>query len=978
MGRDDSLDVSADCAHTALISDCCSKSKSSLRHGLRQLFTVFGSGTTTPTTSSLTTVPIPLPLTLDELETLIRDAAHDFSLARNVSKQPGAGLLTLIDVLADQYLVSALSLPSSSQSEPNALVTFLTCVCDEGFSGELLAKHQDAYRTLLDLSLPDASGTYPRIHEDSDTFTREFCKILAPLWSAEKWIRSKTESSPMPWSARSLKEGIPPPPGSYDVQAPTPVVPSAEDRPVLSTILRDDLMYFPDMVWLGGRHDGYDRATSLSAYVWIRFSTVKSRREHLALWQSALSFGVLEVITGMRIPESLLLEAQPDGRNVLTSKKVSLLISIWLFGDSVPSLSGRSRIRTALEHGYDTVYWALSATNEAAYHFRRGWKGVFRDTTPPMTQHDVEDIICTLNSLSDSLWYTVLTTIRTAILKMEYRPLPTRYAPEALDIAWMAYQRKLVTEGWCPYTMTLLSYELQSLGYACSLPPFLRSSATDEHVNCTRAGCVANNLDTEEYRTQHAPSCSHPSCPFLSPSLAHVSVLLSAGHVPVIVYDGNTLTVRDSSSGPYIAISHVWADGLGSTTEDGLPTCQIARIAAYARELVPGGAFWVDSLCVPTKRELRKRAIRLMAQTYERAAKVVVFDAGVRTFCSSATPLRDVFLRLTTCSWMQRVWTLQEALLARELQFEFSDGLVPIATLHDAHSAAFAPAASFMGPFPSDFAVYRGVSNNVLVLLQNLAPSRPKWWFSIVDIISLLGNRTTSKPEDETLAIAGLFRIDAAKLLAETDADARMKVFLLALGVKLPATIIFNTVPKLRFPGLRWAPRALSSLGTVQQTEHEGMARCTPEGLATEEKFTLILLPQISIGDVDAPEVDNIYIVEPATGATYIHGPLKGRAGGAAVTVNGLVTSSKYLKDLKEGIRGSSTIPVVAVRIATSDGASYPEVSSWKPVMCEYVFSAHLSEGFSSMPEHKTAADLSKSDGPVVEGRFVSARIILG
>ena len=51
-----------------------------------------------------------------------------------------------------------------------------------------------------------------------------------------------------------------------------------------------DLFYFPDMAWMGGEHDGHPRSTSLSGYVWARLPTTKSRRDHLALWQSALSF----------------------------------------------------------------------------------------------------------------------------------------------------------------------------------------------------------------------------------------------------------------------------------------------------------------------------------------------------------------------------------------------------------------------------------------------------------------------------------------------------------------------------------------------------------------------------------------------------------------------------------------------------------------------------------------------------------------
>ena len=91
--------------------------------------------------------------------------------------------------------------------------------------------------------------------------------------------------------------------------------------------LRNDFLHFDEILWLRGPHDGHQHSTSLSAYVWTRRSTSKTRREYFALWQSALSFGVLEAITGMKIPESLLLSPRADGTLVITSGKVSELIS---------------------------------------------------------------------------------------------------------------------------------------------------------------------------------------------------------------------------------------------------------------------------------------------------------------------------------------------------------------------------------------------------------------------------------------------------------------------------------------------------------------------------------------------------------------------------------------------------------------------------------------------------------------------------
>ncbi|KAI0694778.1 hypothetical protein C8Q76DRAFT_573425, partial [Earliella scabrosa] len=295
----------------------------------------------------------------------------------------------------------------------------------------------------------------------------------------------------------------------------------------------------------------------------------------------------------------------------------------------------------------------------------------------------------------------------------------------------------------------------------------------------------------------------------LSPSLAPVYGILSSDRIPIMVYDGQSLSVRCADDGPYVAISHVWADGLGSTTETGLPICQISRIAGYARQLVPDGAFWVDSLCVPEKKDLRKSAIRLMAETYRRADAVVVFDDGIRSLCTSTAPIKEITFRIQTSAWMQRIWTLQEAVLARELHFEFADGLFPDSRLSDAWATSMKPVPSSLG-------------------IQNSQWSSGRHQFR--QVVYLLGRRTTSKPEDETVAVAALMDVNVSKLLDQEGADARMRVFLTEFKT-LPVDIIFGSQissARLPFPGFRWAPRTLTNTVTGAWT---GLAQCTPEGL---------------------------------------------------------------------------------------------------------------------------------------------------
>ncbi|KAI0694839.1 hypothetical protein C8Q76DRAFT_758355 [Earliella scabrosa] len=534
--------------------------------------------------------------------------------------------------------------------------------------------------------------------------------------------------------------------------------------------------------------------------------------------------------------------------------------------------------------------------------------------------------------------------------------------------------KRLVANGWCPFALTAIESYGPLLNYARTTSPFIRISAT-EHSSCTEHACQVHNIDDTEYKTQHTRTCqADPSCPFLSPPITPISDLLSSGQIPALIYDGHALTVRTITEGPYIAISHVWVDGLGSTTEDGLPACQVARIATYASQLVPDGAFWVDALCVPGARGLRKSAIILMEETYRKADKVVVFDEGIRTLCACITPHKEIFFRIATSSWMQRVWTLQEALLARELYFELSDGLLPLRVLESAYQYSMELVPSSLGPISRDMFMYEFVPRSLYLMFNETTTAWGAEQLTvelIANVVRLLRARTTSKREDETIAIAGLLGISVVPLLAESDASARMRVFLLELGT-LPAGILVSPHPKMSVPGFRWAPQSLTS-PIVLDWREDGVAHCTPEGLTTEREFGLILFPVVQLGGSEAhPEA--IVLDNPKSEATYLIVGLRKKAGSRTMAMNGIVTA---LKAFPETIQEGSTTFAVAVHIAAppADGG---QGEGGQPVVCEHLLDVELRQMRSHLGSHATVEELvDEFKAPLIEGRFTSARITM-
>lgn len=199
----------------------------------------------------------------------------------------------------------------------------------------------------------------------------------------------------------------------------------------------------------------------------------------------------------------------------------------------------------------------------------------------------------------------------------------------------------------------------------------------------------------------HAADCDG-TCHPIAPSqwhdiLAAVRAHISAGRTPILRMNNDhepNLEVHAAGTLPYIAISHVWEDGV-NTNYDFVPRCQLRRIQGLADDLVDNYnilatskpvCFWLDPVCVP---KLPKPlldpsvydqdvndALNAMGQVYRKALAVLVLDAGVYSIelaGKDAEMPEITAARIAFSRWMTRGWTFQEAGLAERLFFRFQD-----------------------------------------------------------------------------------------------------------------------------------------------------------------------------------------------------------------------------------------------------------------------------------------------------------------
>ena len=140
----------------------------------------------------------------------------------------------------------------------------------------------------------------------------------------------------------------------------------------------------------------------------------------------------------------------------------------------------------------------------------------------------------------------------------EHEPVPANFSLDAT--------RALMQKGWCPFTLAniLLPSVSPSLFAYGSTFDMCPTTIGQDHGGCDATNCAVINVDTSTYKTRHNNlfcECE-ATCRTLVPKLGEVEALLEAEVVPVISFaeDGN-LNISGYQEGPYVAVSHVWADG---------------------------------------------------------------------------------------------------------------------------------------------------------------------------------------------------------------------------------------------------------------------------------------------------------------------------------------------------------------------------------------------------------------------------------
>ena len=416
-------------------------------------------------------------------------------------------------------------------------------------------------------------------------------------------------------------------------------------------------------------------------------------------------------------------------------------------------------------------------------------------------------------------------------------------AAKACDVAWSDDPRRsLVPLSWgdtisedfrnsallersncCPSQMQMLAHHfgsLQALSFVSSC--FHDDAVQWDHASCDRNICRAGDLVTPGQVTRHvSDSCG---CEFLSVDEELLADCLKKGRLPLLrIKEGTNLdrmlieVVASTDSTSYVALSHVWADGLGNPSATALPRCQLSRLKGLIDNLDPAALdrpedtpeilLWCDTLCCPVvSKEAQSMALRQMYRAYDEATVVLVLDRSLISHRAGGMRVDEACVRIATSRWMTRLWTLQEGALPAKkhrLWFQFTKTALSCQALYNNMNNVKKTdirrrgvVDSVMGRFCTFTALFLG-NENQGTRMRN--------------VMRGLLYRSVTVPSDEPLIIATLLALDLSPILASEPAE-RMNVLWQIIGTSssgIDKKFLLYAGPKIRKRGLRWAPQSL-------------------------------------------------------------------------------------------------------------------------------------------------------------------------
>ena len=378
----------------------------------------------------------------------------------------------------------------------------------------------------------------------------------------------------------------------------------------------------------------------------------------------------------------------------------------------------------------------------------------------------------------------------------------------------------MLEHGWCPSQVAMLLPRTCPIQLVYFLTRLRLADAPERHLACDQHKCTAHQINPDKYKTRHyTANCD---CKQWVTDVFTIDSILKDGRLPLLrisprhlLADLTVEIVASEPSSRYVALSHVWADGLGNPTENALPRCQLRYLHDLVQHLDldtnaegPRGdlLLWCDTLCCPVApKQAKDRALTYMRKTYEDATHVLVLDTSLQRYDSVSLSPEEICVRIIASGWMRRLWTLQEGWLPSakgRLWFKFGDKAINLQHLLQIAIDTLRNQLNLKG--------IEGVIISHLLAFTNVFKFDVDG--EVLDLALMdeyLRFRSVSVSSDEPILIGNLLGLPIEKILDDSIETRIYKMWSLMDSVGIPTSILFRLGPRLQTQAFRWAPSTM-------------------------------------------------------------------------------------------------------------------------------------------------------------------------
>jgi hypothetical protein len=540
--------------------------------------------------------------------------------------------------------------------------------------------------------------------------------------------------------------------------------------------------------------------------------------------QSWLYAGLLSICFEQDLVVEDFTRLREDGRTVVDASKIAIISAVDL--SKIPKAGGQEDASITPQHEASSSVMAaehLPYQNwdiDMGHAVEKAKAAMSEVILPALEDRDDSQTSDLFSSEPHAVLFSVdiLICLLKAIIHRKDSPTsnqPWEFGPRdnASELVFRsrAISRSALAVGRCPsLAWRLRPSSIQWAWLLCQSP----CNRFRNHTDCSRQACSLYNVDLSTYRSEHAGDCL--ACHFVGIDEQALADMIEEGALPLVscnVDSAGSLhieIVRGDLQADYVAISHVWAGGMGNPRANALPECRLKELHSMIEALPAPNLlhdnhcplwfplykavhramsyeqrqrrqflrnrkilFWLDTLCVPVNKKFAKHrqlAIGRMAQTYAGARQVLVLDPDLQQIhVPSAREHVSYLPQIGISSWMARSWTFQEGGIAPELYVRFANRLVGLD--EDDQTSLNLPQMKLLN---NDIIYGSGKSSDINHFCR---------------VWNALAIRTTTQPFDIPAILATLLNLSADEILSQPTGE-RMRSIIRS-QTNIPLTMLY-------------------------------------------------------------------------------------------------------------------------------------------------------------------------------------------